>query len=86
MSDLYKTTPDGIYHVTLYGEYGLHQMEKKRGSWYFTDGTGWEEKMDYPEAIVSVIDASNMPKIKKDTVYENTYPMSIFFSRNDSDE
>ena len=71
---------DGIYHAVL-GDGLKYRIEKISGEWFFSDGTGWKEKLD-PEEITNIKYAGDLPEVKKDTTYENTYPLTDFFPKN----
>lgn len=80
-----EKAPDGIYwSKTLSGDTLL--SEKRNGEWHWIDGTGWSEKLEYPEEIVSVEDASNLPDVKPDHDYgpSLTYPLDQFFTASAS--
>jgi hypothetical protein len=84
MSKLHEKLKDGVYHVVFSGkDITLYRVEKINGEWYYSDGTGWKEKFDYPEAIISAKDVSGIPEIIKDTFYENVYPLTQFFPRKE---
>lgn len=76
-----KELKDGVYAVTYDGLSGTYMSEKIEGEWYGSDGTGWREKMGQSEleSITSVVERKFTTEIKKDFVFENTYPLSDFF-------
>ncbi len=78
MCDLHEKLDDGIYLVVFAGA-GECRCEKINGKWFISDGTGWKQDLEYPEAIISAKDISDVPLLKKTMVYDNTYPLTDFF-------
>ena len=62
--------------------------EKIDGKWFFSTGTGWKTPFDENEAktIVSAREISHLPKIQKNAVYKNSYPLSKFFKNKGGKE
>lgn len=82
MSEYYKSLEDGVYFACFEGSPAdPYMIEKENGKWFYADGTGWRSEFDYPEAIVSAESTKGMQRIKRDHVYENTYPLTDFFPK-----
>jgi len=71
--------PDGVYIAKLYKDSQASRVEKIDGVWYHSDGTGWKEKMEYPEQIISLESMEGKPLIKKVDLGPVTYPLSNYF-------
>jgi len=44
---------DGIYSIRTYNSDIEYRVEVLNGVYYWADGSGWREKLEFPEEVVS---------------------------------
>ncbi|PHS59637.1 MAG: hypothetical protein COB03_02005 [Alteromonas sp.] len=69
---------DGVYRVLLSDGF-WYRAERIEGEWFFSDGTGWKDRIDNPSCIIESKNIGNLPDIHKDFSFQNSYPLSQFF-------
>lgn len=73
-----------IYFLRLYGGTSDRYFGVRRdGDWYLIDGTGWSDRLD-PRQVLSYQKApEDFEFMRPSVVYENTYPLTDFFPKDD---
>lgn len=58
-----KSLKDGSYFVFFPNEKFKYRCEKIKGDWFYSDGSGWQSPMEYPEHIASVEEITDLPDL-----------------------
>ena len=76
---------DGMYSIRFSDDKSdlTYQAERINGEWFFSDGTGWTEKIPDNEVPLLVVlkDITDAPRIERDTAYENKPPLTDYFPK-----